>query len=570
MHSNKTAPSPQATAENDLSAALDAWRMALGAQAVLEGAIAEARYGTDTSSLRKRIDAAILPASREEVQAAVRIAHQYTIALYPISTGRNWGYGTANPSTDHNVIVDLSRLCRIVAMDEELGLVTVEPGVTQGSLRSYLDARALPFMVPVTGAGPACSLLGNAVERGYGITPCADHFMAVTSLEAVLPSGELYRSPLAEMGKAEHADHVFKWGIGPYLDGLFTQGNFGIVTQMTFALTRRPEKVKAFYFWLEQDAHLERVVVAVREVLRIAGANVGGINLMSDVRVLAMSIPYPRTSAGKGGAMSSEDIAKIAKKNGVAPWTGVGSIYGSRYHVAATCRIIKRLLAPHVKRIVFADSARVRAIRAVLRILPRKLVSNLLLTTSKMASGLELMEGTPNEVALPLAYWKSEEAVPQVDLNPARDRCGLLWYAPIVPMRAEAVRRYVDMARDECAKHGIEPAITLTSLSERAFDSTLPILFSREAPENETRALACYRSLFDAGQKEGFLPYRTGVQFMHLIVNEDQPFWRLNQRLQRAIDPTGIFAPGRYSIHKPSTAPVQDKQYSDQQMETTA
>ena len=121
-------------------------------------------------------------------------------------------------------------------MDPELGLVTVEPGVTQAQLRSYLDEHHLPFMVPASGAGPSCSLLGNAVERGYGITPYSDHFAAVTALEAVLPNGEVYRSAHAAMGGTT-VDRAFKWGVGPYLEGLFTQGTFGIVTEMTYSFS---------------------------------------------------------------------------------------------------------------------------------------------------------------------------------------------------------------------------------------------------------------------------------------------------------------------------------------------
>jgi 4-cresol dehydrogenase (hydroxylating) len=102
------------------------------------------------------------------------------------------------------------------------------PGVTESQLREYLDDHAPGFMVPTTGAGPNCSLIGNALERGYGITPYADHFGAVTALEAVLPDGRLYRSALTELG-AETLDQAFKWGLGPYLDGLFAQGSIGVV-----------------------------------------------------------------------------------------------------------------------------------------------------------------------------------------------------------------------------------------------------------------------------------------------------------------------------------------------------
>ena len=38
---------------------------------------------------------AIGPTSVEEVQAAVRVANQYRVPLWPISRGKNFGYGTA-------------------------------------------------------------------------------------------------------------------------------------------------------------------------------------------------------------------------------------------------------------------------------------------------------------------------------------------------------------------------------------------------------------------------------------------------------------------------------------------
>ena len=74
----------------------------------------------------------------------------------------------------------------------------------------------------MTGAGPTCSLVGNALERGYGITPYTDHFAAVTDIEAVLPDGSVYRTALREIAGDELA-RLFKWGIGPHTAGLFAQ-----------------------------------------------------------------------------------------------------------------------------------------------------------------------------------------------------------------------------------------------------------------------------------------------------------------------------------------------------------
>ena len=178
-----------------------------------------------TMGARRIISGAVRPTSRPQVQTIVKTSRELGIPLYPISTGNNWGYGSAIPTADGCVIVDLSGMTAIT-LDAETGLATLEPGVTQRILREYLDENSLRFLCPVTGAGPDCSLVGNALERGHGITPYTDHFLAVMSLEAVLPDGRIYRPPLAELGCIE-VDRAFKWGVGPFLDGIFSQARSG-------------------------------------------------------------------------------------------------------------------------------------------------------------------------------------------------------------------------------------------------------------------------------------------------------------------------------------------------------
>lgn len=547
MHYESQNDSSTTASRSKWNMAMDEWSKVLAPQSILIRDDIKSRYRQDTSHFNKTIAAVLLPTSRDEVQALVRIAQKHAIALYPISTGRNWGYGSALPCQDDCVLVDLSCLRTIIAIDHMLGIVTVEPGVTQADLQRYLDENRLDFMVPVTGAGPGCSLVGNALERGYGITPYVDHCMSIMAIEAVLPSGELYRSTMTSL-LGNNAHSAFKWGIGPYFDGLFAQGNFGIVTQMSIALVKRPHTIQAFYFWVDQDERLEATVTAIQEILTTCGSNVGGINLISNVRMLAMSVPYPLEQVDETGLLPDSVVNALATENNISPWMGVGSIYGSKAHAHATRKTIRKLLKPHVKRILFIDRSRIRLLEKILRIMPSKPAKKLGRLIHKMACGLELIEGRPNEVALPLAYWKSKTPPPETDLNPARDGCGLLWYAPIVPMQADAVRCYVNLTRKECKIHGIEPAITLTAISERAFDSTLPILFDCDDERSAQRATEFYRTLFQKGKIHGFVPYRINNQFMDLVIDPKEICWQMGTKIKHAIDPNGIMAPGRYSM----------------------
>lgn len=528
----------------DLACALSAWRDLLGAERMSEDPGA---FAADTSSFTAPIPAVLRPETVREVQEIVRIAQRFRTPLYPVSTGKNWGYGTAVPAVPGGVIVDLSLMARILDFDEELGVVTVEPGVTQADLHRFLKERSSPFMVPVTGAGPTCSLVGNALERGFGITPITDHFYAVMSLSAVLPNGELYQSAFREFDD-EGAARAFKWGVGPYLDGLFSQSGFGIVVNMSIALSPKPERVAAFVFSLRDDGELEGAAAALKKLMGLAGSNVGGVNLMSRERIKAMVQGSARgaglTASGAQGAAGWGDAIPEEK------WIGFGSIYGGEAHYRATRKVIKDCLRGRAERLRFITDARLIWLRRAGRLLRQLRLRRDDGSLERLAAAYGIVQGTPSTVALNLAYAKSGEKPRGQPLNPAVDGCGLLWYSPIVPIRAGSVTRFVEFAESVCQRHGFEAPITLTCLSVRCFASTVPLLFDpRNADEGE-RARRCYTELFLNGRERGFLPYRVGTQFMSNLVDRDLPSWRLADRLKEALDPEMILAPGRYSSER--------------------
>lgn len=531
----------------NLSAAMTDWRDLLGATNVLEEAAAQQAYGRCTSGASRRLAGALRVREANDVTTVVTIAARHGVPVYPISTGNNWGYGTSLPARDDCVVLDLGALDRIVDFDAETGIVTLEPGVTQQQLADFLDAGGHPYLVPVTGAGPSCSILGNALERGYGITPQTDHFGAVTALEAVLGDGRTYRSALAE-ANGSSVDRAFKWGIGPYLDGLFTQSGMGVVTRMSIALARRPEAVRAFFFGLADAADLGHLVDRVREVIARYPGIVGGVNLMNARRVLSMSIPYPRDRLGADGLIPDALIDELGRANQVMPWTGFGTLYGSRGVVRAAQREIRAALRPYAKRLVYISPLSARLLARVGRNMPGFLKARIGRSLEVLETSIELVAGRPNETAMPLCYWIKGQA-PRAPgaLDPARDGCGVAWYAPLIPMHGDRVKAYVEMVDSVMREHGLEPLITLTSLSERCFDSTIPLLFDLDDAASTQNAQTCRRALLEAGRERGFLPYRVGIDTMDWLIRDDATCWRLVRDIKQALDPQHIIAPGRYN-----------------------
>lgn len=530
-----------------LATAFQAWRVLLGDDAVLDTDRATAAYATDCGTVARQVAGALRLTSADPLPELLRVAAAHGVPLHALSTGRNWGYGSALPSSDASVLVDLSAMQRIHHFDAELGVVTVEPGVTQGMLARFLAEGHHPFMVPTTGAGPDCSLIGNALERGYGITPHADHFGALTDIEAVLADGTRFRSALREAA-GEQLSRLFRWGIGPYTSGLFAQGSFGIVTRASILLARRPARVECCLFSLRDDRLLEPAVGAVRQLLGSLPGLVGGINLMNQHRVLAMTAPYPPQHRGRAGTLPAELVAQMGRSHGILPWTGFISLFGTRRTVAAARHEIKRVLARTASRMIFVGPEFATRLRTAAGWIPGAAGKRLSGSAQTLASALELAGGTPNRTALPLVYWRHAEGPAAMRLrDPARDGCGLIWYAPLVPMRAGEVRDYVGMVKAVTVKHGIEPLVTLTSISDKLFDSSVPLLFDRQLPGAAARARDCLLELLETGRAAGFYPYRIGVDGMAQASAHFAEAAGVNERLATCFDPQRLLMPGRYT-----------------------
>ena len=531
-----------------VNAAIAEWQTLLGSAHVLQGDAAQDAYGADTTGQQRDLPAALRVTDSAQLPELMRIAQRHRVPVYPISTGHNWGYGSALPASEGCVIIDLSALRQILHFDPEMGVVTVQPGVTLGMLSEFLDSGGHAFMAPVTGAGASCSLIGNALERGYGVTPHTDHFAAVTDLEAVLADGSSYRTALAEAGGADLA-RLFKWGVGPYSAGLFSQSGFGIVTRMSIVLAPRPACVKICLFNLKDDALLEPAVARIRLILSRLPGTVGGINLMNRHRVLAMTAPYPRDRLDADGLIPAALVQQLGRQYGIAPWTGFGTLYGTRRMVAAAQQEIRQALAGVGSRVLFLNARHARTLLAAARVIPGAGGRRLASTAATLAGSLELVAGRPNETALPLAYWRHPTfmpASPALPRNPARDGCGLIWYAPLVPMRPAGARAYVAMVTEVTRTHGMEPLLTFTSLSDKLFDSTVPLLFDRSDARAVAAAEACYRELTVRGKENGWFPYRVSVGAMPALLERLDASAAFHTRLRAGIDPDNLMAPGRY------------------------
>lgn len=129
--------------------------------------------------------AVVYPSSTEEVQTIVFWANKHIIPIYPISMGRNIGYGGAAPRVPGSVVVDLGRrMNKVLRINGSSASCMVEPGVSYYKLYEEVQKTGLPLWIdcPDLGGG---SVMGNALDRGIGLVTISleDFVLALTILD---------------------------------------------------------------------------------------------------------------------------------------------------------------------------------------------------------------------------------------------------------------------------------------------------------------------------------------------------------------------------------------------------
>ena len=489
--------------------------------------------------------AVIRPRCTEHVQAAVQIARQVGLKLHPISRGCNWGYGDAAPPAAGQAVLDLSTMDRILEVNEELGYAVIEPGVSQGQLHGYLKDRGLPYVIDATGAGPDASFVGNTLDRGFGHTRYGDHFLTACSMEVVLGDGRVLRTGFGHYDNAK-ARHVYRYGVGPFLDGLFAQSNFGVVTRLGVWLMPATEACNAFFFRSDDPGALAHFVDRLAP-LRRQGLISSAVHIGNDLRLISARARYPWDRTGGQTPLPEDVREQMRQELGVARWTGCGAITGPREVVAATTRLVKRALRG--TRVMIFNDGRLRWLDGAARAMARLGVGQ---SFREQLAGLRsvyaLLKGEPDSEALGGVLWRVRDARRrEAATDPLARHAGLMWASPVLPMTGAAAEQVRSIMEPVYAAHGFEAFLTYTMINERAMICVSNLYFDRREADEAARARACYDELTTRLIDAGYPPYRCGpMGYAKLSRRSGWSYWDVVAQLKASLDPDGVISPGRY------------------------
>jgi glycolate oxidase len=191
------------------------------------------RYSHDeVVGLQAEPEVVVRVTSAGQVGAIMRLAQQACVPVTP----RGAGYGLSGGAVPvcGGIVLSLEKMKRILEIDKENLMVTVEPGVITGDIHHAVEAEGL-FYPPDPASLDSCSIGGNIAEGAggpravkYGTTK--DY---VCGLEVILPSGEMIHTG----GKL--VKDVTGYNLTQLLVG--SEGTLGIVTKIILRLRPLPK-----------------------------------------------------------------------------------------------------------------------------------------------------------------------------------------------------------------------------------------------------------------------------------------------------------------------------------------
>ncbi|PID72473.1 MAG: glycolate oxidase subunit GlcD [Desulfobulbus propionicus] len=213
-------------------------------------------HSYDATQQEHRPDAVVYAETTEQVSNIVQLANTHNIPVIPRGAGSGFTGGTL--PVQGGIVLVLTKMNRIISIDQDNLTAEVEPGVVTAYLQKEVEKLGL-FYPPDPASKEFCTMGGNVAECAggprcvkYGVTK--DYILG---LEVVTPTGDIIHTGGATMKNV----------VGYDLTRLFvgSEGTLGIVTKMIIRLLPKPAAKKTM---LIQFTSIEGAAQAVSAIIR--------------------------------------------------------------------------------------------------------------------------------------------------------------------------------------------------------------------------------------------------------------------------------------------------------------
>jgi hypothetical protein len=333
----------------------------------------------------------------------------------------------------------------------------------------------------------------------------------------------------------------YKTGFGPWVDGIFSQSNFGVVTKMGFWLMPEPEAYLSGTVYLPRYEDLIPMVEILNYLENTRCTNgmpdlgspllgVGMISGMTKGFEDKLPAPDPELSAlvAKSDIVKSPELQEYALRKGIAYWSCQLSFYGSAKANAANWEYAQEK---------FSAIPGAKFEQNELYMLP--------LTPEQREKVHKPQFGIPSLAMFSIGARTPNNPTP---LN------GHMWFSPIIPRTGEAIFEANRVFQQAAKEYGI-PVLSSFSMPscywERAFIYIFAFPVTHDIETNQKNR-AAFKKMVQTAAEHGWGEYRTAPAFQETIMNtygyNDHSLLRFHETLKDAVDPNGILSAGRYGI----------------------
>jgi FAD/FMN-containing dehydrogenase len=220
--------------------------------------------GEQPSEILQLPDFIVRPGSAEEISKILKLANRFKVSVVPRG-GATAQEGGCLPTRRHSIILETTRMDKILEINEDSGTVTVEGGIRFAKLDDALEKKG--WKIGVTPSGALGGTVGAHVSKpalGWGNIKYGTQGDQVLGLKVVLPNGDLMSTGT---GASPTAGQFSRYSFGPDLTGLFlgSEGALGIITEVTLKMYPYPEEIYIEKFSIPK---LRDAIDAFREIIQ--------------------------------------------------------------------------------------------------------------------------------------------------------------------------------------------------------------------------------------------------------------------------------------------------------------
>jgi glycolate oxidase len=213
-------------------------------------------YSYDATQQSFLPDVIVHPGSTDEISRIMQLANRETIPVFPRGAGS--GFTGGSLPTRGGIVLCCERMDRILEIDEENLVATVEPGVVTEQFQKEVEKRGLFY--PPDPASLKFSTLGGNVAECAGGPRCIKYGVTkdfIIGLEVVTPTGDIITTGGPTM------KGVVGYDLTKLLCG--SEGTLGIITRIVIKLLPLPEAKKTMLVLFDS---IDGAAQAVSSIIR--------------------------------------------------------------------------------------------------------------------------------------------------------------------------------------------------------------------------------------------------------------------------------------------------------------